>query len=61
MSDQEADMREQRRIAENLEEFYNPQAAAAKRRKRLRWRAVLQETFVGGIPYDEFDADGRLP
>ena len=48
-----------RRIADEMDEFYDPQGFAKRRAKRLRIRRVLQSTFVGGIPFDDFRSDGR--
>lgn len=44
----------QRRIADNMEQFYNPSGWRKTQARRLKIRGALQKVFVGGIPYDNY-------
>jgi len=42
----------QQRIADNMEQFYNPHGYARRQRHRRQVSRALQKVFVGGIPFE---------
>lgn len=46
--------REQQRISDNMERYYNPDGFRKIQAARARRRQIISDTFVGGLLYDDY-------